>query len=454
MRPVVGAGIGSFLSPQRFITSGRINIELNLNTTTDAFLVSPDPVYFWSVNATFGLQYSPSTGIMTLLANGSSYSFTFAVGWRNLSAMDVWFTGGGASPMTCQYRNTYSNGEGYTDSGIAIDVPSGPTPAAIVTSGGLYLLKKYDGTAVFPGTLRGTNLNMVSGKPTWALVYPLTTGSQTRQFIAIGVSLTRGAGGTIGGGYVVRALTYLGTKWGGTNQGVNSQQVGPGAGGPNNGMLTVMGSQVYANLSATMTNIVVLYGGFNDINAAGATAVQTYGYVQRYFASVKNYCAAASSAIAWATGHTYVPGDVIFDSVSNTVQQTTAGGTSAGSTPTFSATVDVPTTDGGGVVWFSTGKTKPAGVFTLKTGGGCYHHYYLQPTVLPAFNTLVRTGIGVDFDFLAFDMENDSVLGLDISSGPGCPFPIWRISDQIHGNDSYYIRQASLASQSLLLAAP
>lgn len=460
-RPAFGRAVNqSFASPvpriESYISGGQINLEVSLVTTADAYSVSNDPAYLWSVSSTLGLQYSPSTGIFTLLANGSSYAFPLAAGWRNQSQLDVWFQGGGGQPLMMQYRSTYTHGEGYTDSGLPIVVLNGTTAASISASGQLFLLQRFDASATLNGTFVGLNLHMSGGRPTWSINWPIAGGSVARNWIAKGDSLTFGAGSSSPPttGYPARTLALLGTRWQVTNLGITGQQMGTGA-GVGTGMLASISSDIYAHLSSSLLNVVTVYGGINDIIAGGLTGAQTYALNQQYYASVRKYCANASTASAWQANHTYASGDVIYDSVSTTIQQTLAGGTSGASgPPTFSATVNVRTTDSGGVVWASSGLAKPSGVFSLKLGAGAYHHFIgSNGTIIPSLNVLIRAGAGVDFDFLMFDQENDSVLGQD-TNGTGNPFPIWRISDHLHGNDSYYSHQASLATSSLLIAAP
>lgn len=99
---------------------------------------------------------------------------------------------------------------------------------------------------------------------------------------------------------------------------------------------------------------------FVSNSAEGMSAVGTNGSTPVYNST--GFLGAApllfsATAAKWQASHAYVAGDAIYDSVTNSIQVCTTGGTSASSTPTFSATLGTassPTPDGT-VVWASNG---------------------------------------------------------------------------------------------------
>jgi len=99
-------------------------------------------------------------------------------------------------------------------------------------------------------------------------------GGSDPQFVAVGDSLTFGVGATGGCTYPNILAAQLGSPWGGYNQGV------PGWG--LDSMIGAAASQVDPLYNASHSqNVVILWGGTNDIDL-GSSAATVYGKIVTY----------------------------------------------------------------------------------------------------------------------------------------------------------------------------
>jgi hypothetical protein len=424
----------------KFNPGGQVNIEVNFTSTVDSVAYGVN-TYVWSVSPGLNLYINASTGDVVLDANGSTYTFDGASGWRAGAQVDFWISGGNGVALNQQYRTTYiPNTNGYFESGIAISVSNfaAGVPAAIDAGAVVDMIagSYVDGTGSI-GTVRGVNLNTPDGgsQPTWVVNYPITTGSVTHNLITIGDSLETGYLSGVSG-FPVYASQNLGSAWSLANEAVAGQQTST--------MLAGIGAQTYANMTPNIRNVVTFEGGINDL-INGRTAAQIWTTYQEFSTCVKAYAVGTYSA--WTSGHSYAAGAMA--SVSGTLYQTILGGTSGSLAPS-GTTVDATVSDqgdaGAGVTWFVTGPTSQntgsvfsnviLGVQTPPITWGS--DTSLQPG-LATLSVSILAGVPTYYDFVMQDLQHSDVM----NNNAQVP---WRIFDLVHPSESAVVRQGFLAA--------